>query len=336
MDASLSQSATAETAGVKTQVASLLTAGLMLATAVVLAPLFTNLPDAVLGAIVIAAVLGLMDVAELRRYWRSRRTDFLLALVALVGVVTTSVLVGLVIAVMLSLVMLLYRASRPYLAVLGKLPGTRSTFVDVGRHPDAEPVPGLLMLRLDAPLYFFNANVARTAILAVVDAADPRPADVLIDISATADLDITTADVLRQLVGDLRDRSIGLLLAQVKGSVRDRMRRSDLMERRRRGPDPPLRRGGGGRLPGRVRRVAGRPGAPRHSVGGLGAASTESSSTNAIPTHAPRTAVGRWKSPIVSRATPMSPPTASPAHAPSIAAIPTNGSRASVRPRTRT
>jgi SulP family sulfate permease len=230
VDASLSQSATAETAGVKTQLSSLVTSGLMIATAVLLAPLFKNLPMAVLGAIVIAAVLGLMDVGELRRYARSRRQDLVLALVALVGVVTTSVLVGLVIAVLLSLVMLLYRASRPYLAVVAKLPGTKSTFVDVGRHPDAEPIPGLLMLRVDAPLYFFNANVARTAILASVDAADPKPTDVLIDIGATSDLDITAADVLRQLAGDLRDRSIGLMLAQVKGSVRDRMARSDLID----------------------------------------------------------------------------------------------------------
>ena len=229
VDASLSQSATAESAGVKSQLSSLVTAGLILATAVVLAPLFADLPNAVLGAIVIAAVMGLMDVGELRRYWRSRRTDFLIALTAMVGVVATTVLVGLAIAVGLSLAMLLYRASRPYIAVVGKLHGVKAAYADLGRHPDAHPVPGLLILRIDAPLYFFNANVARSAILQAVAAADPAPEAVLLDISATSDLDITTADMVRQLAGDLEERSIELMLAQVKGAVRDRMRRSDLM-----------------------------------------------------------------------------------------------------------
>ncbi len=230
VDASLSQSATAESAGVKSQLSSLVTAALILATAVFLAPIFANLPNAVLGAIVVAAVLSLMDVGELRRYWRSRRPDFVLAVTALVGVVTTTVLVGLVIAVLLSVVMLLYRASRPYIAVLGEVHGQKGTYADVERHPGADAVPGLLMLRIDAPLYFFNANVARSTILSAVDGADPKPAAVVLDVGATADLDITTSDMVRQLAGDLRDRSVDLLLAQVKGSVRDRMRMSDLMD----------------------------------------------------------------------------------------------------------
>ncbi len=161
VDASLSQSATAESAGTRSQLSSIVTAALILATALLLAPLFENLPNAVLGAIVITAVLGLMDIGELRRYADTRRTDFILAMVALVAVVTTTVLVGLVVAVLLSLMLVLYRASRPYVARLGKLSGERATYVDLERHPEAEEIPGLLMLRIDAPLYFFNVNVAR-------------------------------------------------------------------------------------------------------------------------------------------------------------------------------
>ena len=183
-----------------------------------------------LGAIVIAAVLGLMDVGELRRYAATRRTDFILAMVALVAVVTTTVLVGLVVAVLLSLMLVLYRASRPYVARLGKLSGERATFVDLERHPEAEEIPGLLMLRIDAPLYFFNVNVARSAILEAVAGSDPRPSAVLLDIGATADFDVTTADIVRQLIGELHDQSIEVSLAQVKGPVRDRMRRMGLME----------------------------------------------------------------------------------------------------------
>ena len=97
-------------------------------------------------------------------------------MVALVGVVLTTVLIGLAIAVLLSVAFLLYRASRPYVAALGRIPGYRATFGDLTRHPDAEPIPGLLVVRLDAPLYFFNANVARTQILALVAGSDPRAA----------------------------------------------------------------------------------------------------------------------------------------------------------------
>ena len=230
VDASLSQTATGESAGTKSQVSSLATSGLILATAIFLAPLFKNLPNAVLGAIVIAAVLGLMDVAEMRRYWAWRRTDFVIAMVALVGVVLTTVLYGLAVAVLLSLVFLLYRASRPHVAALGRLAGYRTTYGDLGRHPDAEPIPGLVMVRLDAPLYFFNANVAKAQILDLVAARQPPPRGVLIDMAATADLDVTTTDMLFDLLGDLHARSIEVLLAQVKGSVRDRLRRTGLME----------------------------------------------------------------------------------------------------------
>jgi sulfate permease, SulP family len=229
-DASLSQTATAESAGAKSQLSSLVTSGLILATAVVLAPLFKNLPNAVLGAIVIAAVLSLMDVGELRRYWAWRRTDFLLAMTAMVGVLLTTVLVGMLLAVLVSVAFVLYRASRPYVAALGRMPGYRATYGDIARHPEAESIPHLVIVRLDAPLYFFNANVAKAQILDLVEARTPDPRGVLLDLAATADLDVTTTDMLRELIVDLHGRSIEVLLAQVKGSVRDRMRRTGLMD----------------------------------------------------------------------------------------------------------
>jgi len=229
-DASLSQTATAETAGAKSQLSSLITSALILATALLLAPLFKNLPDAVLGAIVIAATLGLIDLGEMRRYWRWRRTDFFIAITAMVGVLLTTVLAGMIIAVLLSVLFLLHRASRPYAATLGRMPGSRATFADLARHPDAEPVPRLVIVRLDAPLYFFNANVAKAQILEIVAGQEPEPRGVLIDLAATADLDVTTTDMLFELVGDLRSRSIEVLVAQVKGTVRDRLRKTGLMD----------------------------------------------------------------------------------------------------------
>jgi high affinity sulfate transporter 1 len=229
-DGSLSQTATAATAGSRSQLSSLVTAGLILATALLLAPLFADLPNAVLGAIVIAAALGLIDVGELRRYWRWRRTDFVIAMTAMIGVLLTTVLSGMVLAVLLSVMFLLHRASRPYVAVVGRMPGSPSSFGDLARHPEAEPVEGLTIIRLDAPLYFFNANVAKSQIIEIVAGQDPPPRGVVIALAATADLDVTTTDMLFDLLGNFGERSIVVLVAQVKGSVRDRMRRTGLMD----------------------------------------------------------------------------------------------------------
>ena len=116
---SLSSTASGEAAGERTQLSSLVSAGVILAVVAFLAPLLRNLPTAVLGAIVLTSILGLFNFAEFRRYYRQRKTDFVLAVTALVGVISTSVMIGLAIAALLSVVMLLYRASRPYIAILG-------------------------------------------------------------------------------------------------------------------------------------------------------------------------------------------------------------------------
>lgn len=230
VDASFSQSATAESAGSRTQVSSLITAGLVLATAIVLAPLFRNLPTAVLAAIVIASVLGLVDVGELRRYYAWKRTDFLLAMTALIGVISTTALTGMAIAVALSLLAILYQASRPYIAVLGRIPGTPPVFADADRHPTAEPVDGFLLLRPNVPLTFVNADVAKDQIVALVRARPPGLRAVVLDIGATADLDVATTDMLAALFAELAKRGVELRLAQVRGSVRDRMRRTGLVD----------------------------------------------------------------------------------------------------------
>ena len=229
VDASLSQSATGEAAGNLTQVSSLVTAGLVLATAVVLAPLFANLPLSVLAAIVITSVLGLVNIAELQRYLAWKRTDFLLAMTALGGVVFTTALTGMAIAVALSLMAILYQASRPYIAVLGRIPGDPPVFADAGRHAQAASIPGFLMVRPNVPLTFVNADVAKDHIIDLVRALPARPRAVVMDIGATSDLDVATTDMLSALHADLGDSAIELRLAQVRGSVRDRMRRTGLM-----------------------------------------------------------------------------------------------------------
>ena len=229
VDASFSQSATGEAAGNRTQVASLIAAGLILATAIVLAPIFAELPLAVLSAIVITSVVGLVNLGELRRYLAWKRTDFLLAMTALGGVVFTTALTGMAIAVALSLLAILYQASRPYIAVLGRIPGDPPVFADADRHPSAEPVDGFLLVRPNVPLTFVNADVAKDQVMALVRRQRKAPGALVLDIGATADLDVATTDMLAALHTDLREAGIELRLAQVRGSVRDRMRRTGLM-----------------------------------------------------------------------------------------------------------
>ncbi len=227
IDMSLSSTASGEAAGERTQLSSLVSAGVILAVVVFLAPLLRNLPSAVLGGIVLSSILGLFNFEEFKRYYRQRKTDFALACTALAGVALSDVMTGLMLAVLLSLVMLLYRASRPYIAIIGRRPS--GEFGDLERHPDCQRIPGLVMLRLDAPLYFFNANVARTQILAQTTDDSP-PQAILLDLGASADLDIGTTDMLRDLCSDLRANQIDLLFAQIRGSVRDRMRKTGLLE----------------------------------------------------------------------------------------------------------
>jgi MFS superfamily sulfate permease-like transporter len=229
IDASLSQTATAEQAGGRTQLSSLVSALLIILTVAFLAPLFKNLPNAVLGVVVMNSVISLMDVKELRRFYALRRTDFVIALVALFGVILTDVLTGLVIAVVLSLIFIVYRASRPHIALLGRAPGSMSEFGDLVRHPDYELIPGLMVVRLDAPLYFLNAGVAQTQIRDIA-ATQPQPQAVLIDLGASGDLDIPTMDLIADVAVKLRARGVTLMFAQVRGAVRDRLERAHVID----------------------------------------------------------------------------------------------------------
>lgn len=224
-DASLSTTATADAAGARSQLSSIVAALLIMLTAAFLAGLFRNLPSAVLGAVVIASVVKLIDVKEMLRYLRQRPVDFMLAALAAVGVLVASVLAGLLFAVFMSLAMIIYQTSRPQLAQLGRVPDDGSYAV-LDRNPPAYPVPGVLILSLDGPLYFYTANLVSTAVLAMV-AAEPRNLHaVVIDLRTTPRLDITGADTLAELADMLGERGISLSLI-VAERVRDRLLKAE-------------------------------------------------------------------------------------------------------------
>jgi high affinity sulfate transporter 1 len=231
VDASMSATTTGEEAGAQTQLSSVISSIMILATLAVLAPLFATLPNAVLGAIVISAVSGLLDVGALKRFYQEYRIDFWIALIALVGVITVDLVSGLLIAVFLSVVVVVYIASRPHLAVLGSVPTQPNEYSDVTHHPEVKPIPGLLILRVDAPLFFANANIARSHVLNVISSSKPPPKAVLFDISSSSTLDITSIDMLKSLVSDLNTAHIDLLFAHVRTPVREKLRLSGLLDK---------------------------------------------------------------------------------------------------------
>jgi len=226
---SLSQSAVNEGAGAKTEASSIVAALLIVVTVLVLMPVFKNLPEAVLAALIIHAVSHLWKIKAFRQYYAERRLEFWLGLATLLGVITIDVLPGLVIGVVGMLLLVVYRASSPHLAELAGIPGVRGAYGAIERHPDYEPVPGVLVLRLESPLWYANASLVVSAIKRLVGASDPLPHAVIIDIGGNDDLDITSAELLEQLVDAIRGAGIEFALAEVRQPVVARMRRTGLL-----------------------------------------------------------------------------------------------------------
>src|SRR3954468_45050 len=176
---SLSASSLNESSGARTPVASLVTGALVVATLVVLAPVFSHLPKAVLGAVIIdAVVFGMIDVAELRRLHRVTPFDFWVAVAAIVGVLSAGVLAGVVIGAALSLGWLIYVATRPAIPLLGREPGTQ-VFRDLDEHPDGETSPGVAVLRFDGGLFFATAEALEDRVRALTEDGGPARALVL-------------------------------------------------------------------------------------------------------------------------------------------------------------
>ena len=203
---------------------------LILVTVLVLTPLFKNLPEAVLAALIIHAVSHLWKVAEMRRYYKLRQLEFWLGLVTLLGVITIDVLPGLVIGVVSMLLLVVYRASQPHIGSLGRVPGTPGAYGDVGRHPDYERIPDLLVLRLESPLFYANATPVRDRIKMLVGASSPPPRGLIIDAGANDRLDITSTEMLTELAHTMTSAGIDMALADVRQPVIEMMRRSGLLE----------------------------------------------------------------------------------------------------------
>jgi sulfate permease, SulP family len=233
VNGSLSKTAVNGSSGARTQVSGLTVAVLTMVTLLFLTGLFEQLPEAVLAAVVIVAVVELVDVAALRAlyavwtrrlgsiYGPAARADFAAAVATLLGVLVFDTLPGLFIGIAVSLVLLLYRASRPYVAVLARTPSAPGPgmWVDVARSPHGTPTPGVLVARVESGLFFANADHVRERLRAL--AAEHEARAVVLDAETVPFVDVTAAAMLRQLNADLERDGIRLLVARDVGQVRD-------------------------------------------------------------------------------------------------------------------
>jgi SulP family sulfate permease len=216
---SLSASSLNESAGARTPVASLVTGGLVLLTLIVLAPLFSALPKAVLAAVIIDAVIfGMIDVGEIRRLYRVARFDFWIALAAIFAVLSAGVLAGVVIGVALSLGWLIYVATSPRMSVLGRQRGT-AAFRELTDNPDDETFPGIAVLRLDSGLFFATAEALDDRIRAVIRDAEPRLHALVLDLEGVDFIDSQGAAKLSELNEVAQAEGVTLRLARVKPTV---------------------------------------------------------------------------------------------------------------------
>lgn len=220
----MSQSLVNEGAGARTPLSGAIAAGFVLLVVLFLTQLLQSLPQPVLGAIVLAAVTGLFNVAALRHFWREDRREFVVAVAALVAVLGSGLLRGVLIGCVISLVQLIHRASRPHVALLGRIPGT-SRFSDRQRHPDNELIPGVAIFRPESALVYFNVDHARDQILSQSLSSADKPQLVVLDFSAAPFVDLQSAHALGELADELAAAGVRVQAVEARSHVRDRLRR---------------------------------------------------------------------------------------------------------------
>ena len=227
---SMSASAVKEGAGARSQVANLVTWGMAVVTVLFLTPLFRNLPEAVLAALIIHAVWHIIASRKLQRIRLVSRTEFWLGLITLAGVILVDVLEGMLLGLLCSLLLMVYRTTRPHVSSLGRVPGVPGAYSDLTRHPENTPVPGVLILRIDAPMYYANALTVRDRVKELVEGAQTPPQALIFDAAAQDTLDITSAEVVKGLVKELHGQGIEVYAAEVHDPVLEFGRMSGLFE----------------------------------------------------------------------------------------------------------
>lgn len=218
-----------DSVGSRSQLYSLVAFACVLAVLFFLSPVLERFPNAALGALVIWAATKLIEVPEFLRLFRFRRTEFLLAVATTVGVLLTDILVGVLIAIILSVTDLVARIARPHDAVLGRVPGLAG-YHDIEDWEGAETDPGLLIYRYDAPLFFANADDFRDSVLYELERSGDHPEWILLQAEAIGRIDSTAGQVLEELIEELDDRGIVFAVAELKHDLTDQLERVGLLE----------------------------------------------------------------------------------------------------------
>jgi len=229
ISSSSSRTPVAEAAGAKTQLTGIIGALAVTVLLLVAPNLMHYLPNSALAAVVIAAALGLFEFADLKRIFHMQQWEFWLSFTCFVGVAVFGAIPGICIAVAISVVEFLWDGWRPHFAVLGRVDGTRG-YHDVQRYPHARRIPGLVLLRWDAPLFFANAEQFQSTVLAAVDQSPTAVQRLIIAAEPVTSIDITSADMLAELDRALEARGVELQFAEMKDPVKDKMKRFELFQ----------------------------------------------------------------------------------------------------------
>jgi high affinity sulfate transporter 1 len=230
ISSSSSRTPVAEAAGARTQLTGVVGAA-AIAVLLVFAPnLLRDLPNTALAAVVIASAIGLIEIADLRRIYRIQRWEFWLSMACFAGVAVLGAIPGIALAIVIAVIEFLWDGWRPHSAVLGRADGVKG-YHDITRYPDARRIPGLVLLRWDAPLFFANAELFHERVLAAV-AASPTPVRrLVVAAEPVTSVDVTAADMLAELDDALRAAGVELAFAEMKDPVKDKLRRFELFER---------------------------------------------------------------------------------------------------------
>jgi len=230
ISASSSRTPVVEAAGAKTQLTGVVGA-IGVALLLVLAPnLLKDLPSSALAAVVIAAAIGLFEFKDLGRIFRIQQWEFWLSVACFIGVAVFGVIPGIGIAIVIAVIEFLWDGWRPHYAVLGRVAGIRG-YHDIKRYPDARRVPGLVLFRWDAPLFFANAELFHRRVLEAI-AESPTPVKrIIVTAEPVTSIDVTSADMLAELEHAMSESRIELRFAEMKDPVKDKLKRFELFER---------------------------------------------------------------------------------------------------------
>ncbi len=227
ISSSASRTPVAEAAGARTQVTSVVGA-LAIAFLLMVAPnLLRYLPNAALAAVVIAAAIGLIEIGDLKRIYRIQRWEFWLTVLCFVGVAVLGAIPGIALAIGVAIAEFLWNGWRPHSAIMGRAQGVRG-FHDIKRYPDARLIPGLVLFRWDAPLFFANAEFFRERILAAVESSPTPVRWLVVAAEPVTSVDVTACDTVAELDVELHARGIELCFAELKDPVKDKLKRFGL------------------------------------------------------------------------------------------------------------